>query len=178
MQEHSEKIRLEDVMTEEKKSQIRKIISLIEVILAAVMIGYLIYGIATKSLNTMLNNIIAIVVVVACVILNDVVEPYLTEVFVNMDDFRKSAYKNYVMWDVASMAGLLVFVLNFAAENSMTTYMGLALYFVGSKQKRSYQAAYLGDVTQEDVEAAKAAVVDAEAVEVKEVQETAENIEE
>ncbi|MBQ8856700.1 MAG: hypothetical protein IJ024_01000 [Lachnospiraceae bacterium] len=163
-------------MTEEKKSQIRKTISVIEVVLAAVMVGYLIYGIATKNLNTTLNNIIAIVVVVTCVVLNDLVEPYLTEVFVNMDDFRREAYGKYVLWDVASMAGLLVFVLNFAAESSMTAYIGLALYFIGSKQKRSYQGAYLGDVTKEDVEAAKAAVVDSEAVEV--VQETAENIEE
>lgn len=160
-------------MTEEKKSRIRKIISLIEVVLAVIMIGYLIYGIAAKNLNTTLNNMIAIAVVVTCVVLNDIVEPYLTEVFVNMDDFRKSAYRNYVLWDVASMAGLLFFVLNFAEEGNMLGYLGLALYFVGSKQKRSYQGAYLGDVTQEDVEAAKAAVVDSEAV-----QETAENIEE
>lgn len=165
-------------MTEEKKSQIRKIISLIEIILAAIMIGYLIYGIATKNLNTMLNNMIAIVVVVTCVVLNDIVEPYLTEVFVNMDDFRKDAYKKYVLWDVASMAGLLFFVLNFANEGSTLTYLGLALYFIGSKQKRSYQSAYLGDVTKEDVEAAKASVVDSEAVELEEVQEAAENIEE
>lgn len=162
-------------MTEEKKSQIRKTISVIEVVLAAVMVGYLIYGIATKNLNTTLNNIIAIGVVVTCVVLNDIVEPYLTEVFVNMDDFRREAYGKYVLWDVASMAGLLFFVLNFAEEGSTMAYLGLVLYFIGNKQKRTYQSAYLGDVTKEDVEAAKAAVTDAV---VDEVQETAENIEE
>lgn len=165
-------------MTEEKKSQIRKIISFIEIILAAIMIGYLIYGISTKSLNTMLNNVIAIIVVITCVVLNDIVEPYLTEVFVNMDDFRKDAYKKYLLWDVASMAGLLFFVLNFAEEGNMLVYVGLGLYFIGNKQKRTYQSAYLGNVTKEDVEAAKAAVVDSEAVEAEDVQETAENIEE
>ena len=147
VREHFRVIRLEDRMTEQKKSQIRKTISAIEVVLAAVMIGYLIYGVATKNLNTTLNNVIAIVVVVACVVLNDFVEPYLTEVFVDMD----------VLWDVASMAGLLFFVLSFAEEGSMLVYLGLALYFVGSKQKRPYQSAYLGDVSKEDVEAAKQA---------------------
>ena len=145
-------------MTEEKKSQIRKTISVIEVVLAGIMIGYLVYGVAAKNLNTMLNNIIAIGVVAACVVLNDFVEPYLTEVFVNMDDFRKEAYKKYLFWDIASMAGILVFVLKFAEESSFAAYLGLALYFVGSKQKRPYQSAYLGDVTKEDVEAAKEAV--------------------
>ena len=158
-------------MTEEKKSQIRKIITMVELILAAILVAYLVYGIATKNSNEMIFNALAIFVVVTYVVLNDLVEPYLTEVFVNMDDFRKDAYKKYLMWDVASMAGLLFFVLNFSQEGSMMLYIGLVLYFIGSKQKRPYQSAYLGDVTKEDVEAAKAAVVD---VEEEDVQETTE----
>lgn len=155
-------------MTEEKKSQIRKTITIVELILAAILVVYLVYGIATKNSNELIFNALAIFVVVAYVILNDLVEPYLTEVFVNMDDFRKDAYKKYLMWDVASMAGLLFFVLNFSQEGSMMLYIGLVLYFIGSKQKRPYQSAYLGDVTKEDVEAAKAAVVDVEAEDVQE----------
>ncbi len=155
-------------MTEEKKSQIRKTITIVELILAAILVVYLVYGIATKNSNELIFNVLAIFVVVAYVILNDLVEPYLTEVFVNMDDFRKDAYKKYLMWDVASMAGLLFFVLNFSQEGSMMLYIGLVLYFIGSKQKRPYQSAYLGDVTKEDVEAAKAAVVDVEAEDVQE----------
>ena len=158
-------------MTEEKKSQIRKTITMVELILAAILVVYLVYGIATKNSNELIFNVLAIFVVVAYVILNDLVEPYLTEVFVNMDDFRKDAYKKYLMWDVASMAGLLFFVLNFSQEGSMMLYIGLVLYFIGSKQKRPYQSAYLGDVTKEDVEAAKAAVVDVEAEEVQETTE-------
>ena len=158
-------------MTEEKKSQIRKTITIVELILAAILVVYLVYGIATKNSNELIFNALAIFVVVAYVILNDLVEPYLTEVFVNMDDFRKDAYKKYLMWDVASMAGLLFFVLNFSQEGSMMLYIGLVLYFIGSKQKRPYQSAYLGDVTKEDVEAAKAAVVDVEAEGVQETTE-------
>ena len=158
-------------MTEEKKSQIRKTITIVELILAAILVVYLVYGIATKNSNELIFNVLAIFFVVAYVILNDLVEPYLTEVFVNMDDFRKDAYKKYLMWDVASMAGLLFFVLNFSQEGSMMLYIGLVLYFIGSKQKRPYQSAYLGDVTKEDVEAAKAAVVDVEAEDVQETTE-------
>ena len=158
-------------MTEEKKSQIRKTITIVELILAAILVVYLVYGIATKNSNELIFNALAIFVVVAYVILNDLVEPYLTEVFLNMDDFRKDAYKKYLMWDVASMAGLLFFVLNFSQEGSMMLYIGLVLYFIGSKQKRPYQSAYLGDVTKEDVEAAKAAVVDVEAEDVQETTE-------
>ena len=158
-------------MTEEKKSQIRKTITIVELILAAILVVYLVYGIATKNSNEMIFNALAIFVVVTYVVLNDLVEPYLTEVFVNMDDFRKDAYKKYLMWDVASMAGLLFFVLNFSQEGTMMLYIGLVLYFIGSKQKRPYQSAYLGDVTKEDVEAAKAAVVDVEAEDVQETTE-------
>ena len=161
-------------MTEEKKAQIRKTITCIQLILAAALVAYLVYGIATKSSNPVIFNTLAIVVVAAYVALNDFVEPYLTQVFVNMDEFRKEAYKKYLLWDVASMAGLLFFVLNFSEDSNMLLYVGLGLYFVGSKQKRPYHSAYLGNVTKEDVEAAKAAVIDGEAVEVETVEEKAE----
>ena len=157
-------------MTEEKKSQIREKIALIEVGLAAILIVYLIYGIVTKNSNQLIYNGLAIFVVVMAVILNDFVEPYLLKTFENMDEYRKSAYKSYLLWDIASMAGLLFFVLNFSETGNMMVYAGLFVYFIGTKQKRPYQSAYLGDVTKEDVEAAKAAVVDAEAVEVTEAE--------
>ena len=149
-------------MTEEKKSQIRKRVTAVEIALAAALVIYVIYGIVTKSSNNTIFNALSIFIVAAYVVLNDFVEPYLTEVFVNMNDFRKDSYKKYLMWDVASMAGLLLFVLNFSQDGSMMLYIGLAMYFVGSKQKRPYMSAYLGDVTEEDVEAAKAAVSDEE----------------
>ena len=144
-------------MTEEKKSQIRKRIALIEVGLAAVLLLYLIYGLVTKNSNQLIYNGLAIFVVTAVVILNDFVEPYLMKVFENMDDYRKSAYRSYVLWDIASMAGVLFFVLNFSETGNMMVYAGLFVYFIGTKQKRTYQSVFLGDVTKEDVEAAKAA---------------------
>ena len=82
-------------MTEEKKSQIRKRITAVEIALAVTLVLYVVYGIVTKNSNTVIFNALAIFVVAAYVVLNDLVEPYLTEVFVNMDEFRKEAYKKY-----------------------------------------------------------------------------------
>ena len=144
-------------MKEEKKSQIRKYITWAELALVLILVIYLIYGLVTKNSNQLIFNIMAIVLVLGCVILNDIVEPYLTECFANMDQFRMEAYKKYVLWDVASMAGLLFFVLNFTENSTIFIYGGLMLFFVGSRQKRPYRSAYLGEVTKEDVEAAKQA---------------------
>lgn len=142
-------------MTEEKKSQIRKKVSIVEIAMAAVLIGYLVYGIAVKNTNTTVFNILAVVIMIGFVVLNDFVEPYLTKTFENMDKFRKDAYKSYLMWDLASKAGLLFFVLTFTVSGSIMIYLGLVLYFIGTKQKRSFQSAFWGDVTKEEVEAAK-----------------------
>lgn len=142
-------------MTEEKKSQIRKKVSIVEIAMAAVLIGYLVYGIAVKNTNTTVFNILAVVIMIGFVVLNDFVEPYLTKTFENMDKFRKDAYKSYLMWDLASKAGLLLFVLTFTVSGSIMIYLGLVLYFIGTKQKRSFQSAFWGDVTKEEVEAAK-----------------------
>ena len=143
-------------MTEEKKSQIRKRIAIIEVGLAAILLAYLVYGLVTKNSNQLIYNGLAIFVVSAVVILNDFAEPYLLKLFENMDDYRKSAYKSYLLWDVASMAGILFFVLNFSETGNMMVYAGLFVYFIGTKQKRTYQSVFFGDVTKEDVDAAKA----------------------
>ena len=168
-------------MTPEKKAQIRKRITIIEIALMAVLLAYLGYGIATKTTDQPMFNALAIFVIAAYLILNDFVEPYLTKMIAEMDSFRKEAYKKYVLWDIASMGGVLLFVLNFSKVGSAMTYVGLGLYFIGNKQKNAYRPAYLGKVTKEDVEAAKKAVVDVEAVEIEdaeEVQEAVETVEE
>ena len=152
-------------MTEEKKSQIRKTIALIEVGLAATLLGYLVYGLVTKNSNQLIYNGLAIFVVSAAVILNDFVEPYLLKIFENMDDYRKAAYRNYLLWDIASMAGVLFFVLNFSETGNMMVYAGLFVYFIGTKQKRTYQSVFLGDVTKEDVDAAKASAEESQKAE-------------
>lgn len=144
-------------MTEEKKSRIRKYITFAEIFMAMLLVGYLVYGLVTKNSNQLIFNILAVALVLTCVILNDIAEPYLTECFAAMDEFRREAYKKYVLWDVASMAGLLFFVLNFTENSTVFIYGGLLLYFVGSKQKHPYRSVFLGDVTKEDVEAAKQA---------------------
>ena len=152
-------------MTEEKKSQIRKTIALIEVGLAATLLGYLVYGLVTKNSNQLIYNGLAIFVVSVAVILNDFVEPYLLKIFENMDDYRKAAYRNYLLWDIASMAGVLFFVLNFSETGNMMVYAGLFVYFIGTKQKRTYQSVFLGDVTKEDVDAAKASAEESQKAE-------------
>ena len=144
-------------MTEEKKTQVRKVITIIEIVLMAVLIAYLAYGIITKNSDQPLFNALAIFVIAAYLILNDFLEPYLTKLLEEMDSFRKEAYKKYVLWDIASMGGILLFVLNFSKVGSAMTYVGLGLYLIGNKQKNIYIPAYLGKVTKEDVEAAKAA---------------------
>ena len=152
-------------MTEEKKSQIRKTIAIIEVGLAAILLAYLVYGLVTKNSNQLIYNGLAIFVVSVAVILNDFVEPYLLKIFENMDDYRKAAYRSYLLWDIASMAGVLFFVLNFSETGNMMVYAGLFVYFIGTKQKRTYQSVFLGDVTKEDVDAAKASAEESQKAE-------------
>ena len=172
-------------MTEEKKAKVKKIILAIEILFAVILTGYIVLGIVTKETNQTVFNILAVGFVVSFFLLNDVAEPYFTKVFENMDDFRKEAYKKYLFWDLSAMAGLLLFVFNVTNTESSTMFIaGAFLYFIGSKNKRNYQDAYLGRVTKEDVEAAKAAVADVEAIEVDAVEvedaveETEESVEE
>ena len=67
-------------MTKEKKAQIRKTITIIEVALMVILLAYLAYGIITKNPDQPMFNALAIFVIAAYLILNDFVDPYLTKV--------------------------------------------------------------------------------------------------
>lgn len=145
-------------MTEEKKGKIRNVTAATIIVCAVLMFGYLIYGIVTKNLETKILNGLAFFLIGITIMLGDIVEPYLTGVFAEMDDYRKKAYGTYLLWELLSMAGLLCFVLNFGKdEMEMFPLIAIGVYFIGSKKKRAYESVYRGSVSKEDVEAAKIA---------------------
>lgn len=145
-------------MTEEKKSKIRKIIVGIVMGSLVLLIGYLIYGIATKTLNTTMFNILACVVVVINIVMCDIVEPYLTGRFKEIDAYQRDAYKKFLFYDVVSMAGILGFVLSVFSNGAfLVSVCALLLYTTGGRKKKTYQEIFRGRVTKDDVEAAKTA---------------------
>ena len=122
-------------MTEEKKEQIRKRILIAESVLALLMVVYLVYIVVTKNSNSTLFHVLAGVILFAVLILNDVVEPYLTKTFEEMNEFRKNAYKKYVLCDAVSYLGLLLFIMTFGgdvtAENGLLKFaMGISVGLV------------------------------------------------
>ena len=176
-------------MTEEKKQQIRKRILIAESVLALLMVAYLVYIVVTKNSNSTLFHVLAGVILFAVLILNDVVEPYLTKTFEEMNEFRKNAYKKYVLCDAVSYLGLLLFIMTFGGDDSTWMFVSICMFVVGSRKKNEFRKVFLGEITKEDVEAAKEAVAEVEAIEeeavetevvetVVEVEETAETIEE
>lgn len=149
-------------MTEEKKSKIRKTIQGIEIGLAVILLLYVLIGNAIGNVNAKLFYIVAVGLVLLMLLFNDVVEPQMTHVFENMDSYRKTAFLKYVLWDVASWAGLLYFALKFGEEGNVLVYAGIILYAVACRQKRLYEPVYRGLVTKEDVEAAKSETAEEE----------------
>ena len=83
-----------------------------------------------------------------------------------------------MLWDAASWAGLLLFLFTFGSDDSSFMIVSVLIYVVATKQKRAYKDVAFGEVTKADVEAAKAAVADAEVVEVEETSEAEDTIEE
>ena len=164
-------------MTEEKKLQIRKRILIAEALLALLMVIYLVYVVVTKNSNSTVFHVLAGVILFAVLALNDFVEPYLTKTFQEMDEFRKTAYKKYVLCDAVSYLGLLLFIMTFGGDDSTWMFVSICMFVVGTRKKNEFHKVYLGEVTEKDVKAAKEAVAEAETIEEvveTEVEETAE----
>ena len=164
-------------MSEEKKLQIKKKIWIVEACFASLMVIYLIYMGVTKNSNETVFHILAGVILAAVLILNDIVDPYLTKVFDELDEFRKNAYKKYVICDAVSYAGLLLFIITFGSTDSTYMFVSICMFVVGSRKKKEFRALYMGEVTKEDINAAKEAVAEVEAVEVTEEAEVVEETE-
>ena len=163
-------------MTEEKKTQIRKRILIAEALLALLMVIYLVYVVVTKNSNSTLFHVLTGVILFAVLILNDVAEPYLTKAFEEMDDFRRNAYKKYVLCDAVSYLGLFIFIMTFGWEDNTYMFVSICMFVIGSRKKNEFRGAFLGKVTKEDVEAAKRAA-ETDTIETQEIEKT-ENIEE
>ena len=163
-------------MTEEKKTQIRKRILIAEALLALLMVIYLVYVVVTKNSNSTLFHVLTGVILFAVLILNDVAEPYLTKAFEEMDDFRRNAYKKYVLCDAVSYLGLFIFIMTFGGEDNTYMFVSICMFVIGSRKKNEFRGAFLGKVTKEDVEAAKRAA-ETDTIETQEIEKT-ENIEE
>ena len=159
-------------MTEEKKLQIRKRIFIAEALLALLMVAYLVYVVVTKNSNSTVFHVLAGVILFAVLILNDIVEPYCTKAFEEMDDFRKNAYKKYVLCDAVSYLGLLIFIMTFGGDDNTWMFVSVCMFVIGARKKNEFRGAFLGEITKEDVEAAKKAVAEVEATVETEVEET------
>ena len=150
-------------MTEEKKTQIRKRVFAVEVVLALLMVAYLVYVLVTKNSNSTVFHILTGVILFSVLILNDFVEPYFTKTLEELDEFRKGAYKKYVLCDAAAYIGLLMFIMTFGNDDSTYMFVSVCMFVVGTRKKNEFRKVYMGEITKEDVNAAKEAAAEAEA---------------
>ena len=164
-------------MTEEKKMQIRKRVFAAEIVLALLMVAYLVYVLVTKNSNSTIFHILTGVILFSVLILNDFVEPYFTNTLKELDEYRMAAYKKYVLCDAAAYIGLLMFIMTFGGEDSTYMFVSVCMFVVGTRKKNEFRKVYMGEITKEDVKAAKEAAEKAEIIEVEAV-ETEESVEE
>lgn len=166
-------------MTEEKKTQIRKRVFAAEIVLALLMVAYLVYVLVTKNSNSTVFHILTGVILFSVLILNDFVEPYFTKTLEELDEFRKGAYKKYVLCDAAAYIGLLMFIMTFGSDDSTYMFVSVCMFMVGTRKKNEFRKVYMGEITKEDVKAAKEAAAESETIETEAVEtEAAEAIEE
>ena len=165
-------------MTEEKKAQIRKRILIAEVVLALLMVAYLVYVVVAKNSNSTVFHILTGVILASVLLLNDIVEPYLTKTLEELDEFRKAAYKKYVICDAAAYLGLLIFIMTFGNDDSTFMFVSVCMFVVGTRKKNEFRKVYMGEITKEDVQAAKEAVAEVEAIETEVVEAEAVEVEE
>lgn len=129
-------------MNPEEKKKVRKKITAASIVLLVLVVGYLVYTIASGNSNETVFNIVVGVFLVLYWLLLDVAEPKLTGDLEGLDGTRMRAFYRSVLLGFAGYAGLLYFLVGIG--NSSTGLLGVIVYVLTISAKRRAKEEYLG----------------------------------
>ncbi|MDD3794524.1 MAG: hypothetical protein PHE06_00895 [Lachnospiraceae bacterium] len=143
-------------MDEKQKKKINRGIVIVTSILAAAVLGYIIYAlVVTKKIGTG-YYIVIISFLAAYWLLTNVVEVVLTKELEEKTPAQIKAYKIYAFLNLVGVGGLGYFAIAIGDNNGM---MGALIYVATMMAKRRYWEEYMGIKKEED-DVSEADVID------------------
>lgn len=137
-------------MNPEEKKKVRKKITAASIVLLVLVVGYLVYTIASGNSNETVFNIVVGVFLVLYWLLLDVAEPKLTGDLEGLDGTRMRAFYRSVLLGFAGYAGLLYFLMGIGS--SSTGLLGVIVYVLTISAKRRAKEEYLGIADKQKAE--------------------------
>ena len=136
----------------QEKREIQKQTIRITLGMAAVVILYAVYGIATKRLNSLVFEVLLGIFVIGYSFLNDVAEPYRLGMLQGMTFGRRQAFLKILGADVVGIGALLYWIVEMDSESGNNFLMPVLIYFLSVQMKRRFRAEFEEAETEGDGE--------------------------
>ena len=135
----------------ERQREVQKLTLAVLAVMTVIIIGYVAWGIAAKSMNIMVFGFLLGAFVIIYLVMSDIVEPYRLGLFQELTQERRSAFLKMMLMDVIGGGALIYWIVGLDSESGGDILIPFLIYFLTAQLKRKYRAEFDGTAAEEEV---------------------------
>ena len=133
----------------ERQREVQKLTLAVLAVMTVIIIGYVAWGIAAKSMNIMVFGFLLGAFVIIYLVMSDIVEPYRLGLFQELTQERRSAFLKMLLMDVIGGGALIYWIAGLGSETGSDILIPFLIYFLTAQLKRKYRAEFDGTAAEE-----------------------------
>ncbi len=133
----------------ERQREVQKLTLAVLAVMTVIIIGYVAWGIASKSMNIMVFGFLLGAFVIIYLVMSDIVEPYRLGLFQELTQERRSAFLKMMLMDVIGGGALIYWIVGLDSEFGGDILIPFLIYFLTAQLKRKYRAEFDGTAAEE-----------------------------
>ena len=133
----------------ERQREVQKLTLAVLAVMTVIIIGYVAWGIAAKSINMLLFSLMLGGFVVIYLVLSDIVEPYRLGLLRELTQEKRSAFLKILLMDLIGGGALIYWIAGLGSETGSDILIPFLIYFLTAQLKRKYRAEFDGTAAEE-----------------------------
>ena len=133
----------------ERQREVQKLTLAVLAVMTVIIIGYVAWGIAAKSMNIMVFGFLLGAFVIIYLVMSDIVEPYRLGLFQDLRQGRRSAFLKMMLMAVIGAGALIYWIGGLDSESGGDILIPFLIYFLTAQLKRKYRAEFDGTAAEE-----------------------------
>ena len=133
----------------ERQREVQKLTLAVLAVMTVIIIGYVAWGIAAKSMNIMVFGFLLGAFVVIYLVLSDIVEPYRLGLLRELTQEKRSAFLKILLMDLIGGGALIYWIAGLGSETGSDILIPFLIYFLTAQLKRKYRAEFDGTAAEE-----------------------------
>ena len=134
----------------ERQREVQKLTLAVLAVMTVIIIGYVAWGIAAKSMNIMVFGFLLGAFVIIYLVMSDIVEPYRLGLLRELTQEKRSAFLKILLMDLIGGGALIYWIAGLGSETGSDILIPFLIYFLTAQLKRKYRAEFDGTAAEEE----------------------------